>query len=232
MSRARRHLIPDEFLLDHAAGNLPEAKCLLVATHLALCPEARARHAAYEEIGGALLEASGGSALERISAEGVLARIDDRAGAAPGPGASGAGRVPSADRRGRLADHLPPSLPRPLAGYVETLHGAAWRELAPGVDVLDIPVSHGDAQACLLRCRRGVTVPMHTHGGDELMLVLEGCFRDDGELYVRGDVAVNDETVTHAPVVDPVEDCLCLAAFDEPLVLPQPGLGAPPPTSG
>ena len=37
------HVPNEEVLLDYAAGSLPEAPSLMVASHLALCPESRAR---------------------------------------------------------------------------------------------------------------------------------------------------------------------------------------------
>ncbi len=50
------HLTIDELLIAHAAAKLPEPVALIVATHLALSPKARARYARYEAIGGVLLD--------------------------------------------------------------------------------------------------------------------------------------------------------------------------------
>src|SRR5689334_5952482 len=50
---------PDESLLiEYAAGSLSEAKALLVATHLTLCPACRKAVEDGEIIGGALLQTS------------------------------------------------------------------------------------------------------------------------------------------------------------------------------
>ena len=37
------HHMPEEFLLDYAAGTLPEAESLVVASHLAMCGDCRRR---------------------------------------------------------------------------------------------------------------------------------------------------------------------------------------------
>ena len=52
------HLAPDDLLQEYAAGNLSEPLSLLVATHIALKPESRQAVRFYEDIGGALMEAS------------------------------------------------------------------------------------------------------------------------------------------------------------------------------
>ena len=51
-----RHHLSDPLLIAYAAGNLPEAFGLVVATHVSLCDECRARLGAYEALGGAVLD--------------------------------------------------------------------------------------------------------------------------------------------------------------------------------
>ena len=50
-----RHHIPDDLLMGYAAGVLPQAFDLVVATHVSLSDDARARLASFEEVGGAVL---------------------------------------------------------------------------------------------------------------------------------------------------------------------------------
>ena len=52
-----RHPAPEALLFDYASGALPEALTLAVAVHLALCAESRATVAAFERLGGDLLDA-------------------------------------------------------------------------------------------------------------------------------------------------------------------------------
>ncbi|WP_332308091.1 zf-HC2 domain-containing protein, partial [Elstera litoralis] len=47
---------PESLLIDYAAGTLPEAISLLVATHLTYCPTCRKEMAALEAVGGAMLD--------------------------------------------------------------------------------------------------------------------------------------------------------------------------------
>ena len=49
-----KHHLSDQLLMAYAAGSLPEAFSLVVATHVSLCDECRARAEAYEAVGGAV----------------------------------------------------------------------------------------------------------------------------------------------------------------------------------
>ena len=73
------------------------------------------------------------------------------------------------------------------------------------------------ATARLLRIPAGRPVPVHTHRGPELTLVLSGAFSDATGHYGPGDFQEADETLEHKPHADPGEDCICLAVTDAPL---------------
>ncbi len=71
-----RHHLEDDLLLDYAAGAASEAVGLVVACHLTLCTSCRARLAAAERVGGALLEAAPGTALSPDALSRLWSRID------------------------------------------------------------------------------------------------------------------------------------------------------------
>ncbi len=52
----------------------------------------------------------------------------------------------------------------------------AWQPLHPGVTMKFLH-DHGEAQSFLLRLAPGASIPMHSHDGDELCVVLEGTVR-------------------------------------------------------
>lgn len=52
------HHLSDDLLMAYSAGQLPEAFSLVVATHVSLCDDCRARLAAFDAVGGAVLEKS------------------------------------------------------------------------------------------------------------------------------------------------------------------------------
>jgi putative transcriptional regulator len=196
------HHLTDALLMAYAAGALPEAFDVVVATHVSFCDECRARMLAFDTLGGAVVESAGGVAMGADSLAATLAMIADHAPEPrPAPPARKAERV----------------FPAPLAEYVGgDLDAVKWRRVGGGVSDA-ILRTKGAATVRLLRIPGGVAVPDHGHRGMELTLVLKGAFRDETDHFGAGDVEVADEATVHRPVAVPGEDCICLAATDAPL---------------
>ncbi len=193
-----KHHLTDALLMGYAAGALPEAFSLVVATHISLCDDCRVRASAYDALGGSVLDEAPGIALADDSLEATLARIVVKSPEAP-----------VAMRQGIL--------PGPLAGYVGGGPEAVkWRRIAGGVEQAILPTSRR-ASARLLKIPAGAAVPDHGHRGMELTLVLQGAFRDATDRFGPGDIEIADETLTHTPVAEVGADCICLAATDAPL---------------
>lgn len=188
-----RHHLNEALLMGYAAGVLPEAFSLIAATHVSLCDECRARLAAYEAVGGAVLH--DGMVPMDAGAEACLARTVTAR--------------PKVGRRGPL--------PQPLAEYVGgDLSAVKWRPLGMGVRQAILPTARS-ASARLLFIPAGVAVPDHGHRGIELTLVLQGAFRDSEDRFGVGDLEIADEDLQHIPVAEAAADCICLAATDAPL---------------
>ena len=64
-----RHHLTDDLLIAYAAGTLPEAFNLAIATHVTLCDECRTRLEGYEAVGGVVLESCESIALNAESLE-------------------------------------------------------------------------------------------------------------------------------------------------------------------
>lgn len=198
-----KHL-SDAILFDYAAGNLSEGWSLAIATHIALCPECRSRVFAAEAIGGAMIEAIEPEPVGEDLLAATLARIE-AGGTAPEP------RKPS-----------PPSdplFPEPLRSYLGNGRGIAWRRLSPSAQTFIIPTGDRSTTARLLRIAAGAAMPVHSHRGRELTLVLQGAFHDEGGMFVRGDIEEADDEVEHQPIAVAGEDCICLAVTDARLKL-------------
>ncbi|MEM8577606.1 MAG: ChrR family anti-sigma-E factor [Pseudomonadota bacterium] len=203
MQRQINHHLTDEILMGYAAGNLPEAFNLMVAAHVSLCDECRARLASYEALGGEVLEISGGNTavLDAGSLEATLALI------AGGP-------AEPATRPARKDGGI---LPGPLQDYVGAdLSDVRWRPVGMGVKQAILPTD-GQATARLLYIPAGAAMPDHGHQGTEMTMVLQGAFQDGDDYFGRGDVEVADSDLHHTPIADIHEDCICLAVTDAPL---------------
>jgi len=192
-------------LMDYATGALDESRALLVASHLSLCPACRADVAAAEELGGELL-----TSIAPVPLSGT-ARIDLEELSA----AVHAKPVPPA-----IAGDI--RLPEPLRSYVaKPLEELKWQRLLPGVREA-ILLKRGRTEVSLLQIRAGKPVPVHTHEGHEMTLVLAGGFSDATGHYGRGDVSQADPGLNHQPVADLGEDCLCLSVVEGGLRLTGP----------
>ncbi len=69
-----RHHISDPLLMAYSAGTLPEAFSLVVATHISMCDECRARLMSFDAIGGALIEDEA-APLDDAAVDAMMARI-------------------------------------------------------------------------------------------------------------------------------------------------------------
>ena len=64
----------------------------------------------------------------------------------------------------------------------------------------------------------GTTLPVHTHSGTELSLVLRGSYCDELGRFQPGDIADVDQSDIHQPIADTDQDCICLIATEGPTV--------------
>jgi putative transcriptional regulator len=180
-------------LAAYAAGNLPHAFAVAVASHVSLCAQCRVALEAHQAVGGAVLEDTGAVAVSSNLKESILAQLDapftpepvfDRNGIFPGP-------------------------------VMEAMKGRAprWKKLGMGVRQ-DILSEDANGSVRLLYIPPGQAVPDHSHNGLELTLVLQGSFSDETGHFGVGDLEIADEDLEHTPVADPGDPCICLAATD------------------
>lgn len=195
-----RHHLSDPLLMAYAAGNLPEAFGLVVATHVSMCDACRAQLAAFEAVGGAVMTAEA-VALADGALEAVMARLG----------------VPEGVQPFAKPKRAHKDLPAPLQDYIGGgLAEVKWRSLGMGVRQVILPTAKG-ATARLLYIPAGQAVPDHGHRGTELTLVLRGAFRDATDRFGPGDLEIATEELEHTPVAEAGEACICLAATDAPL---------------
>lgn len=195
------HHLTDALLMSYAAGTLDEGFSLVVATHVSLCDECRARLESFEAVGGALVDECADVALSEDSLDATFALID----AMP--------QEQSPVRRA-AADNV---FPLPLQNYVGgDLDKVRWRAIGGGV-MQAVLKTGGEGKVRLLSIPGGTAMPDHGHRGLELTMVLKGAFEDEDGYFGRGDVEVANEDLQHTPVAVAGEDCICLAATDAPL---------------
>ncbi len=196
-----KHHLSDGLLMAYASGNLSEGFSLVVATHISLCDECRARMEGFEAVGGTFIDADTSIDVRPGSLEATLALIDRGLGVSTSP----APTLPSA------------IFPAPLQAYAGgDLESVAWKTAGGGVKQAILETDH-DTSVRLLSIPGGSAMPDHGHRGLEMTLVLQGAFKDEDDRFARGDIEVADEDLHHTPIAEEGETCICLAATDAPL---------------
>ncbi|MEQ9695894.1 ChrR family anti-sigma-E factor [Shimia sp. SDUM112013] len=187
------HHIPDAMIASYAAGTLPHAFAVVVATHISMCDKCRAALEAHQSVGGALLETGDAVPVSASLKDSLLAQLDEpftpepvfeRSGVYPGP-------------------------------VMEAMKGRdpKWKKMGMGVRQ-DILSEDKNGSVRLLWIPPGQAVPDHSHNGLELTLVLQGSFSDQTGRFGVGDLEVADHELEHTPTADPGLPCICLAATD------------------
>ncbi|MCY4153036.1 MAG: ChrR family anti-sigma-E factor [Aestuariivita sp.] len=193
------HCLPDKVAMAYAAGTLPEALSIVVASHLSMCDESRASVEGFDAVGGALLN----------SIEPVRLESDDNLLIS----------TLALIRGGPIREQPAPKeseslLPIPLQEYVGTdIAAVPWKSVGLGVEQVVVKTC-GPATVRLLKVPAGVAVPEHGHEGLEMTLVLQGALIDHPSTLQRGDISIVDQHCTHLPIADISSNCICLTATE------------------
>lgn len=190
-----QHHIPDTVLDAYHSGTLAHAFAVVVAAHLSLCDECRARQEALDMLGGALLAHAPKAEMQPDALRRALAALDRPPEPPP---IRGSGLFPAP-----VMAELGGGPPR-------------WRMLGGGIRQ-QILSADKTGSLRLLYIPPGKAVPEHGHRGLELTLVLQGSFSDSEGRFGRGDVEPAHDAINHQPVAGAGEPCICLAATDAPL---------------
>ena len=194
------------WLVDYACGTLSRGFELIMAAHLAACPQCA------RELGRA----------ERLGAELMMDSIPVAVTTRP-TALREAGSPVSAWTQSRPLSGLasangnPVDLQTLVAQYLECgISALPWRSAGRGLSIAKLRTTQHE-RVWLLRAAAGTVLPRHTHSGSELTLVLKGAFFNCDRIYAAGDVEDADETTDHQPVVTNEGECICLAVTEGPL---------------
>ena len=208
MTHSVKHHPSISLLELYCDGSLNAEVALLVATHLDYCPHCQQLcHDIEADLGGQLAESAAGPSdlhttdwlemMNRITATPQLPK------AAPAPAPQSLLSI------GGYQFELPRALRR-IAG-----RRSKWLSMG-GIATARLP-SGEPHHASLLFIDKNTDVPLHTHQGLEMTLVLSGEMVDEHGRYVPGDLIINSPDDTHKPRNISDEPCLCLSVLSAPL---------------
>lgn len=202
-----RHHPKELTLAAYAAGNLDEARSVVIATHVSMCSACRARLRDFEALGGACLDDIEPAEMSESALDSFWLRAGKQDGAAFG--------APSKI----AANDFELGGAHPLASYLKDgIDAIEWKPFVPGISQHVIPAEgYRPGVLRLLKIAPGMKISPHTHGDEELTLILRGSYVDEVGEFRPGDLADLDGGVTHAPLATGEAPCICLVAASAPL---------------
>ena len=105
----------------------------------------------------------------------------------------------------------------PLSKLIGPLNELSWKQVYKGFKEWSLKLDDDD-EIKLIKMDPGVSVPIHSHGGKEYILVLEGSFCDEYGNYNKGDVQINDQKIKHTPIACENQGCVCLSITEKDVI--------------
>ena len=105
----------------------------------------------------------------------------------------------------------------PITGFFGDLNNLNWKQVYKGFREFTASIEDKD-ELKLIKMDPGVSVPLHSHGGKEYILVLEGSFRDEYGEYSKGDIQINDQKIKHTPIASKDTGCVCLSITEKDVI--------------
>jgi putative transcriptional regulator len=201
-------------LEQYSEGTLAAEVALVVAAHLDFCPHCQSLHRDIEadlacHLAQQPVDQAVGDDFNQMLAH-ILAQAENSSAKAPAPAAY------STQVSLAVGEHqfkLPRSLQR-----IATKR-SKWLNLG-GIATAKLPGSQ-EHHLSLLCIDTNTEVPLHTHKGLEITLVLAGEMVDEMGRYAAGDLIINTPDHTHTPKNLSTEPCLCLSVLTAPLEFKQ-----------
>ena len=208
-------------LLDYVTGVLDSPLEILVETHISLMRQAPKQLRMLMQLGGILLEECEPVSLSEGALEAVMAEIDkDETHKELKLRKI---TLYHLHRHNHMLAQCLPRLPRPLADYIPDLScdksGVASQKVSANA-VFNLMVQQVEAN--IYRIAPGTAIPVHSHEGTEVTLVLAGGFTDETGAFGPGDIAIQETGATHKPVADDDGECIVFAINEGNIRLANP----------
>lgn len=221
---AKKDEVISALLLDYVTGALDRPLEILVETHISLNSQSAKQLRMLMQLGGVLLEECEPVSLSEGALDAVMQEISDLEDTDMHNQAS------ATSTQDNIISFTPPSnttstthLPRPLADYIPDLScDKSWRRISKGLSQCRITFNGTEAEANIYRIAPGTAIPVHSHEGTEVTLVLAGGFTDETGAFGPGDIAIQETGTTHKPVADDDGECIVFAINEGNIRLANP----------
>ncbi len=183
-------LVKNQLIFDFASGILGPAKSLFASTYLQLNTNASKVGATFENILGENLMDNENIQLKNLKYTDCINSESIRS-------------------TSKVKD--------PVNSFFGNLNNLNWKQVYKGFKEYVASIDDKD-ELKLIKIDPGVSVPLHSHGGKEYILVLEGSFRDEYGEYFKGDIQINDQKIKHTPIASRDTGCVCLSITEKDII--------------
>ena len=185
-------VVKNQLIFDFASGSLGPSKSLFTSTYLYLNSKASSLNSTFESILGDNLLGNNEATLSKI-------KYSDCISGSKNEVKSSAEQV------------------SPISKVIGSLDNIKWKQVYKGFSEY-APDIQDDDELKLIKMEPGSSVPLHSHGGKEYILVLKGSFRDEYGTYSTGDIQINDQKIKHTPIASYDEGCVCLTITERDVI--------------
>ena len=105
----------------------------------------------------------------------------------------------------------------PISKIVGPLNKINWKQVYKGFSEF-VPNINDNDELKLIKMEPGASVPLHSHGGKEYILVLDGSFCDEYGNYNKGDIQINDQKIKHTPIACKDKGCICMTITEKEVI--------------
>lgn len=221
---AKKDEVISALLLDYVTGALDRPLEILVETHISLNSQSAKQLRMLMQLGGVLLEECEPVSLSEGALDAVMQEISEL------EDTDTQNQAYATSTQDNIVSFTPPSnatstthLPRPLADYIPDLScDKSWRRISKGLSQCRITFNGTEVEANIYRIAPGTAIPVHSHEGTEVTLVLAGGFTDETGAFGPGDIAIQETGATHKPVADDDGECIVFAINEGNIRLANP----------
>ena len=185
-------LVKNQLIFDFASGALGPAKSLFASTYLYLNSRASLINRTFEGLLGEDLLDVKGIPVSKIKYTDCISKED-------------------------TLDNNKKNNVDPLTMAFGPIKDIKWKQIYKGFNEFTPDFNDKD-ELKLIKMDPGVSVPLHSHGGKEYILVLDGSFCDEFGEYSKGDIQINDQKIKHTPIASKKEGCVCLSITEKDVI--------------
>ncbi len=186
-------VVKNQLIFDFASGSLGPSKSLFTSTYLYLNSKASSINHTFENMLGDNLLEDKGVNVSKLKYSDCISNVN------------------------HTNNTSFKNSETPISRVVGPYDKVKWKQIYKGFSEFILNINDND-ELKLIKMDPGSSVPLHSHGGKEYILVLDGSFCDEYGKYAKGDIQINDQKVKHTPIASKEEGCICLTITEKDVI--------------